>query len=135
MSSDSSLVTGAALVAAAVAFSATAFISSNLAFADEPAETASLCCDSDPRDTLRPEDKIATLMALHIGLNGVADGASYIWRSQGRLGGVIRPLSSFKDSSGNVCRHVVVALSAPGLSRQIEGIACRHDDGGWHLDG
>ena len=113
MSTDSSLVTGAALLAAAVAFSATALISSDLAFADEPAETASLCCDSDPRDILRPEDKIAALMALHVGLNGVPDGSSYVWRSQGRLGGVIRPLSSFKDTSGNVCRHVVVALSTP----------------------
>jgi len=135
MSSDSSLVTGAALLAAAVAFSATALISSDLAFAEESAETASLCCGPDPRDALRPEDKIATLMALHVGLSGAADGDSYVWRSKGRLGGVVRPLSSFKDTSGNVCRHVVVALSAPGLSRQIEGIACRHADGGWHLDG
>lgn len=81
-------------------------------------------------------DEIATLNALHVGLTEVPDGASFVWRrSHGRLDGIVRPLFSFKNANGDVCRHVVVTLRSGDRERTVEGAACRQRDGRWVLEG
>ena len=89
-----------------------------------------------PRDTLTRYDRLAALEAVQIALSEVGDGDSYVWRRRhGRLNGVIQPTKSYKDAGGRVCRHVIVLLNSGNYSRKREGIACRHDDGIWSLDG
>ena len=89
-----------------------------------------------PRDTLTRYDRLAALEAVQIALSEVGDGDSYVWRRHhGRLNGVIQPTKSYKDGSGRVCRHVIVLLNSGNYSRKREGIACRHNDGIWSLDG
>lgn len=133
MSPEPSLVTSAAALAAAVAFSAIALISSDFAFAgDRPMG------DAEPQEArlLDWEDREAALEALHTALAESPDGAAFVWqRWGGSLRGVIKPTSSFKVADGRVCRHVIVALAAPRKSGQIETIACRLADGAWQLDG
>lgn len=91
---------------------------------------------ADAKPSSVPQDEIAALEAVHLALTEIGDGSSYVWHQKnGRLSGVIQPTSSFRDSSGKVCRHVVVALSISGYSRSAEGIACRLADGSWQLDG
>lgn len=86
--------------------------------------------------TLNELDEIATLNALHIGLTEVPDGANFVWRrSHGRLSGTVRPLFSFKNAKGEVCRHVVVTLRAGDRTRTVEGAACREPNGRWVLEG
>ncbi len=86
--------------------------------------------------TLDELDEIATLNALHVGLTEVPDGANFVWkRSHGRLSGVVRPLFSFKNAKGEVCRHVVVTLRAGDHTRTVEGAACREPNGRWVLEG
>lgn len=81
-------------------------------------------------------DEAATLHALHVGLTEVPDGANFVWRrSHGRLSGVVRPLFSFKNATGEVCRHVVVTLRSGDRTRTVEGAACRQPDGRWVLEG
>lgn len=89
-----------------------------------------------PRDTLTYYDRLAALEAVQIALSEVGDGDSYVWRRRhGRLNGVIQPTKSYKDTAGRVCRHVIVLLNSGNYSRKREGIACRHIDGIWSLDG
>lgn len=137
MSTESALVTGAAVIAAAVTFSAMAMLLDDFAFAAGPAMAqAERPSDARLQPSLGSRDRIATLQALHTGLAEVADGSSYVWRrSDGGIAGVIRPVRSFKSEGGRICRHVIVALAVAGHSRQIEGIACRLEDGSWQLDG
>lgn len=85
---------------------------------------------------LSVEDEIATLESLQIALSKVADGSSYVWhRSHGRLSGVVKPTSSFKDATGQVCRHITVVLNSLDTTKRTEAIACRLDNGVWQLDG
>ena len=69
-------------------------------------------------------------------LTEVGDGSSFVWHyGNGRLSGVVRPTSSFKDASGRVCRHIIVVLNAGTRSGRVEGVACRLLDGRWQLEG
>lgn len=89
-----------------------------------------------PKPALDDTDETATLQAVHIGLTEIPDGANFVWRrAHGRLSGVVRPLFSFKDVNGNVCRHIVLTLKSGTYVRTVEGIACREPDGRWALDG
>jgi hypothetical protein len=86
--------------------------------------------------TLDDTDAIAALEALQLALTEVGDGATYIWhRKHGRLSGAIQPTASFKDASGQICRHIVVAMTSGSYSRKAEGIACRTKSGVWTLEG
>ncbi len=114
-----------------------------------PPASNSTPLDKDKREKLWPKpsladlkallddtDAIAALEAVQLALTEVGDGATYIWhRKHGRLSGAIQPTTSFKDASGHVCRHIVVALTSGSYSRKAEGIACRHRDGVWNLAG
>lgn len=81
-------------------------------------------------------DEIAVLESVQLALTRVADGSSYVWhRSHGRLSGVVRPTSSFKDARGQVCRHLTVVLNSLDTTKRTEAIACRLDNGIWQIDG
>ncbi|MCU0953386.1 MAG: hypothetical protein MUC37_01965 [Hyphomicrobium sp.] len=89
--------------------------------------------DGNPLDA---SDHMAVLSSIHDALSGTADGGSYIWhRSNGRVSGLIRPTSSFKNVEGSICRHVVVMLTTGQKTRKTEGIACRGAGGVWSLEG
>jgi surface antigen len=91
---------------------------------------------ADLKATLDDSDAIAALEAVQLALTEVGDGATYIWhRRHGRLSGAIQPTSSFKSASGQICRHIVMALTAGSYSRKAEGIACRQHNGVWVLEG
>ncbi len=86
--------------------------------------------------TLDGRDETAVLEAVHLALTEVGDGSAYVWHGRsGRLSGVVTPTSSFKDANGKICRHIVLALSSEGYSRQTEGVACRLATGTWQLEG
>ena len=88
------------------------------------------------RPHLDLSDEIATLRALQLALNDVGDGSSYVWqRRNGRLSGIIMPTASFRDSKGQVCRHIVVWLTAGTRTKKTETIACRQADRVWTFEG
>lgn len=103
----------------------------------EPAPgTSRPSSNAAPRADLDASDELAALEAVQIALSEVGDGSSYVWyRRNGRLSGLIQPTFSFKDHSGNVCRHLIVSLSSGAYTRKVEGIACRLLSGVWQLDG
>jgi hypothetical protein len=81
-------------------------------------------------------DAATALDAIRITLSEVSDGGSYVWhRHDGRLSGMAQPTSSFKDASGQACRHLIVVLNTPDRSRKVEGIACQMADRRWQLTG
>lgn len=87
-------------------------------------------------NSLDVSDEIAALESVQLALSEVGDGSTYVWhRYHGRLSGVVQPTASFRDSAGNVCRHIVVILSAGTRSKRTEGIACRLGRGHWQLQG
>jgi surface antigen len=91
---------------------------------------------ADLKTPLDESDEIAALESVQFALSEVADGSSYVWhRSNGRLSGVVKPLTSFKDGSGSVCRHVLVVLNSTDLTKKTEVVACRLTGGVWQLDG
>ena len=88
------------------------------------------------RTMLDETDEVAALESVQFALTEVGDGASYIWhRNNGHLSGMVQPVASFKDSQGQVCRHVVVILTTGLLSKKAEGVACRLAGGQWTLEG
>jgi hypothetical protein len=90
----------------------------------------------DIPSTLDETDAAAVLEGIRIALSEVADGSTYVWhRKDGRLSGMAQPTSSFKDTSGQPCRHVIVMLNTPQRSSKVEGIACRMSDLRWQLAG
>ena len=87
-----------------------------------------------PSPALNRADELATLNAVQIALTEVADGATYVWhRRHGRLNGIVRPTSSFKEDDGTICRHIVLFLNSGRYSRRAEGIACQNKKGVWTL--
>jgi surface antigen len=111
----------------------------SLALASEPASLARnqpVALGPDFRNTLDDADEVATLDAIHTALSEVGDGGTYVWhRQHGRLSAIMQPTQSFKDSAGQVCRHLVVMLVSGAANRRTEGIACRLSTGRWQLDG
>jgi surface antigen len=89
----------------------------------------------DAKIVLDQSDEYAALEAVHFGLTEVADGASYIWRREnGHLSGLVKPVASFKDTRGDVCRHAVVVLTAAEGSKSTEIVACRLPTGIWQVE-
>lgn len=86
------------------------------------------------RARLDQGDQIIALRALHLALSQVPDGGTFAWRKRSRsLKGLIQPTKAFRNADGQVCRHVIYTLSLGRYLKQIEGIACRQDDGRWQL--
>jgi surface antigen len=114
-----------------------------------PAQTRPCACPDQtaPESQARPkyaglqsnldeDDEIAALEAIRIALSEVGDGSKFVWRrANGRISGAITPTSSFKDTGGRVCRHIVILLAAGRRTGKIEGVACRLGDGRWALEG
>jgi hypothetical protein len=91
---------------------------------------------ADLQTNLDETDEIAALEAVRIALSEVGDGSTFVWkRENGRLSGVIKPTSSFKNVDGKICRHLIIVLAAGARTSKIEGVACRLDNGRWELDG
>jgi len=89
-----------------------------------------------PSSKLGPSDEIAALHAIHTALSSVGDGGAFVWqRRSGLLTGLIRPTTSFKSSSGDICRHIIIRLNSKRYTREVEGIACRDKAGAWSLTG
>jgi surface antigen len=88
------------------------------------------------RTALDETDEIAALESVQFALSEVGDGASYVWhRNNGRLSGMVQPVASFRDQQGQICRHVLVILTAGTHSKKAEGVACRLPSGQWKLEG
>ena len=114
-----------------------------------PAEKPSCTCPGHdaPKREERPKfadlqanldegDEIAALEAIRIALTEIGDGSTFVWRrANGRISGVVKPTSSFKNVDGRICRHIVILLAAAKRTGKIEGVACRLDNGRWELDG
>ena len=67
--------------------------------------------------TLDVHDEVAALDAIRVALSQVPDGSAYVWhRRHGRMSGIVQPTVSFKDTSGRVCRHIVVTMTRPAIS-------------------
>ena len=143
----------------AFALVATIFLSTDGARAIEPANTAaeaqapSCSCPGlsnrrqkpkfaelraapDDGGPLNSGDEIAALSSVQHALSATADGATYVWhRNNGRISGLVRPTSSFKNVEGGICRHVIVMMTTGEKTRKTEGVACRQDNGVWNLEG
>jgi surface antigen len=145
----------------AFALVAAIFLSSDLALAGEPqasepaAETRTAPCTCpgasnrpqkpkfaelkssiDDGQALDSSDELAALSSVQHALSSVADGSTYVWhRHNGRLSGLVKATSSFKDADGVICRHIVVMMTTGPKTRKTEGVACRRDNGVWSLEG
>jgi surface antigen len=85
---------------------------------------------------LDSSDRAVALEALQMALEELGDGVTLVWRRPEReLVGRIKPTSAFRDDEGRICRHVVYTLELGSYERQIEGVACREDDGIWSVSG
>ena len=68
-------------------------------------------------------DEMATLSSVQHALTKVADGSTYVWhRTNGRISGIVQPTSSFKNSDGEICRHIIVMLTTGNKTRKTEGV-------------
>jgi hypothetical protein len=91
---------------------------------------------ADLQSSLDEGDEIAALEAIRIALTEIGDGATFVWRrANGRISGVVKPTSSFRNVEGRICRHILIVLAAGTRTGKIEGVACRLDSGRWELDG
>ena len=157
MSSHSSLVTLATVVATAFALAAQVLLGSSTAFggSDEWTTSVSPAAPANapaqvplalvpgttvdiavPPPKLDEKDEVAALERIQYALSEVGDGKTYVWRRwHGRLSGIVQPTASFKDSGGKVCRHLIVLMTSGTNTKKQEGIACRLPSGRWQLDG
>lgn len=89
---------------------------------------------SELRASLTGDDPLAVLEAVRYALDEVGDGATYVWRrEEGPLWGMVRPVGTFRNAAGQVCRHIIVTLSLDEYTRQRDGDACRLEDDRWTL--
>lgn len=89
-----------------------------------------------PASRLDETDEIAALESIQMGLSEMDDGEPFVWRrTNGRLSGIVRPTTSFRNTEGRLCRHVVVLLTTGYKTSTAEGIACRLPDRRWVLEG
>ncbi len=81
-------------------------------------------------------DRITAQKALQLALSELGDGVTLVWQRPERgLVGRIRPVSAFRDDKGRVCRNVAYSLTLGTYQREIQGVACREQDGSWSLAG
>ena len=91
---------------------------------------------SELKARLDRSDRVAAVQALELALSELGDGVTLVWQRPERgLVGRIKPVSAYRDDKGRVCRHVVYSLALGTYQRQIEGVACREQNGSWSLAG
>lgn len=89
---------------------------------------------ADLRSKLDRRDHVVAMRALHLALSQVPDGGTFAWQKKNRsLKGLIKPTRAFRNADGQLCRHVIYALALGRYTKQIEGIACRLENGRWQL--
>jgi surface antigen len=85
---------------------------------------------------LDASDRMAALSSVQQALSQNADGATYVWhRNNGRLSGLVKTTTSFKNTEGAICRHLVIMLTTGAKTQKTEGVACRGEHGVWILEG
>lgn len=141
MSNNASLFPLAAAGITAFTLAATIFFVPGFAHAGEPPAAAgcpganSTTLKLPDRPALNLIDEFAALESVQLALTEVADGSSYIWhRDHGRLSGLVKPVKSFKDTHGAVCRQAVVVLNGADVTKRTEIVACRLPTGIWQLE-
>lgn len=88
------------------------------------------------KSSLDRSDRVVALQALQMALNELGDGVTLLWRRPAsQLAGRIKPVAAFRDDQGRICRQVVYALARGGHEKEIEGVACRGEDGRWSISG
>jgi hypothetical protein len=88
------------------------------------------------KSSLGKSDRAVALQALQMALTELGDGVTLVWRRPAsRLAGRIKPVSAFRDDRGRICRHVIYSLALDAYEKQIEGVACREQDGHWSISG
>ncbi|GBE42234.1 MAG TPA: hypothetical protein ENH05_03655 [Rhizobiales bacterium] len=89
---------------------------------------------ADLRSRLDYKDRVVAMRALQLALSQVPDGGTFVWQKKSRsLKGLIKPTRAFRNADGQLCRHVIYALALGRYTKQIEGIACRLENGRWQL--
>ncbi len=84
---------------------------------------------------LKLDDRVAALQAIQFTLDEVGDGATYLWhRKVGELHGYVKPVATYMDEQGRICRRLQLALTVGDFSREVEGTACRAKDKRWLLE-
>ena len=88
------------------------------------------------KSSLDQSDRAVAMQALQMALTELGDGVTLVWRRPAsQLAGRVKPISAFRDEHGRICRHVVYSLAIGGHEKQIEGVACREQDGHWAIAG
>lgn len=88
------------------------------------------------KSSLDRSDRTVALQALQLALTELGDGVTLVWRRPiSQLTGRIKPVSAFRDDAGRICRTVVYSLARAGQEQEIEGVACREEDGRWAIAG
>jgi surface antigen len=88
------------------------------------------------KTSLDSSDRTIALQALQMALTELGDGVTLVWRRPiSQLTGRIKPVSAFRDDAGRICRTVVYSLAQGGREKEIEGVACREEDGRWAIAG
>jgi surface antigen len=134
--------------ATGLALAATMLMTAGLAFAGDtqPGGPACACPDAQQKSSrpkfadlpggLDESDEIAALESVQLALSRVGDGTTFVWhRRNGRLSGIVQPTSSFRNTGGAICRHLVVMLTTGLQTKKAEGVACRLANGRWQLEG
>lgn len=149
MSEDVSLFPLAAVGLTAFSLVAALFVSADFARAsDRAGQTPGCSCpESGAKATRRPKlaaypapldetDEISVLESLHHALTEVADGSTYVWhREHGRLSGLVKVASSYKNPEGAVCRRALVVLNSLDGAKKTEISACRQSNRAWRIAG
>ncbi|MEO0793221.1 MAG: hypothetical protein AAFY27_11845, partial [Pseudomonadota bacterium] len=74
------------------------------------------------------------LEAVQTVLSEVEDGSTYVWfRQNTDLTGLFKPVRSFADAGGRICRQLRITLMAGPVTKTVEGTACRMPSGIWNL--
>ena len=90
----------------------------------------------DLKTSLDRSDRTVALQALHMALSELGDGVTLVWRRPvSQLTGRVKPVAAFRDDQGRLCRSVVYSLARGGREMEIEGVACREEDGRWAIAG
>ena len=82
---------------------------------------------------LWPSDRVAYNQATHRAL-AEPDGEIITWSNpETGTGGMVRPTRSFVGPAGAICRQFRTSVAFPTAVESGSGLACRQDNGIWHV--